>query len=217
MLARPIITQVSGELNDPTFITWAEADHIRNFNSARKQIVLVRPDAYSDLESVLLTPGSNTHSLPDGALRLLKVTRNMGEDGLTPGRALRMVDMDSLNTFDRDWPKASKGKAAIREISYDDTIPRVFNTEPPAHATTPVYVELGVSKLPVDMTDPDADSLEIPDIYEQPMRQYMLHLAFGVEVESQASMIKSRSFLQDFYNSLGLKTKVDKGFSPSKD
>ncbi|MCK4826182.1 hypothetical protein KA005_61130 [bacterium] len=217
MLARPIITQVAGELNDPSFITWTEADHIANFNSARRQVILVRPDAFSSLESVLLTPGENTHNLPADSLRLLKVTRNMGADGATAGRAIRMVDMESLNTFDRDWPKASKGKTVIRETAYDDRFPTVFNTEPPAHATTAVYIEVGVSKLPTDMADPDADSLEIRDTYEQPMRQYMLHLAFAVETESQASMAKSRSFLQDFYNSLGIKTKVDKGYTPSKD
>ena len=217
MLGRPFITTVSDELNDPSFVTWSEADLIRYLNSAQRQLILVRPDSNSSTENVLLTPGESKHSLNAGSLRLLEVESNMGSDGLIRGRSLRMVDSESLKTFDRDSQKASKGKTVIREIFYNDKAPTIFRTEPAAHATTPVYLELTVSKVPVDIVDPDADSIDVPDIYEQPLRQYMLHLAFAVEVESQASMTKSRAYLQDFYNSLGIKTKVDKGFTPSKD
>lgn len=217
MLGRPFITGVSGELNDPNFITWSEADHIRFLNSAQRQVVLVRPDSNSSVENVLLTPGETKHSLPAGALRLLEARRNMGEDGATPGRTIRMIDKASIDLYDRNWPKASKAKTVINEITYNDKTPTIFDTIPAAHATTPVYIEVAVSRTTTDIVDPDTDSIDIPDIYEQPIRQYMLHLAFAVEVESQASMAKSRAYLQDFYNSLGIKTKVDMGYTPSKD
>ncbi len=217
MLARPIVTQVAGELNDPTFVTWSEDDHISFINSARRQVILMRPDAYSVVESIQLTAGSSKHSLPAGRLRLLDVIRNMGSDGNTPGRAIRMIDRGSQDLYNRNWHKSDKAKTVIREVVYNDKYPRTFYTDPPAHATTNVYIEAAMSALPADIEDLDTDDILIPEIYEQPIRQYMLHLAFGVEVESRASMAKSRAFLQDFYNSLGIKTKVDQMFTPSKD
>ncbi len=217
MLGRPLITSVSGELNDPDFVTWSEADHIANLNSAMKQIVIVRPDAYSIVESLLLTPGESKHSLSTGSIRLLDVIRNMGSDGSTPGRAIRVIDRASNDLFNRDWHKASKAKTVIREVVYNDKYPRILYTDPPAHGTTAVYIEVAISKSPPGIADADVDTIPIPDVFEQPIRQYMLHLAFAVETESQSSMAKSRAYLQDFYNSLGLKTKVDRAFTPSRD
>jgi len=214
--ASEVIIQVQEELNDDDKVTWDDADMLRYINAAQLQVVLVRPDANSVIENVTLTPGNTRHSLASGQLRLLDVIRNMGADGLTPGRPIRMVDRASHDLFNRNWHSAV-GKTVIREVMYNEKVPAYFYTDPAAHAITAVTIEVAASKAPTDVADVDAGVLGIADIYQQPVRQYMLHMAFAKEVESRTSVARSRGYLQDFYNSLGIKTKVDAMYSPSKE
>lgn len=216
MQALTIATNVRTELSDDDKTTWSDADLLSYMNSAQKMVVLVRPDANSVSSSLLLTPGETKHSLASGDLRLLGVTRNLGSDGSTPGRPIRMIESADQDLFNQSWHTAV-GKASIDEVMLNEKVPTQFYTNPPAHATTPVYIETEVSRVPTELTDIDTDPIAISDIYEQPIRQFMLHLAYAVEVESVTSTAKSRGYLQDFYNSLGIKTKVDAIYSPSRE
>lgn len=213
--AADIVSQVRLELNDDSKVTFTDADMLLYLNAAQHQIVLVRPDAYSAIESLVLTAGETKHSLASDQLRLLGVIRNMGSDGTTPGKPIRMVDFASHQLYDQKWHTAT-GKTTIRDVMYNENTPTYLFTDPPAHATTTVYIEVSVSKAPPNVTDVATGALALSHIYEQPLRQYMLHMAYAKEIESEKSTRKSRAYLQDFYNSLGLKTKVDAMYSPSK-
>ena len=181
--AADIVSQVRLELNDPDKVVWTDPDMLLYINAAQRQIALVRPDAYSAIETLLLTAGETKHSLASGQLRLLGVTRNMGSDGTTPGKPIRMADFESHQLYDQNWHTAV-GKIVIRDVMYDEKTPTYLFTDPPVHATTPVYIEVKVSKVPTDVTDVDTGALSLSHIYDQPMRQFMLHQAYAKEIES---------------------------------
>lgn len=60
--------------------------------------------------------------------QVLGVARNMGTDGLTPGEAIRMVEVDVLNSGTPFWHN-SVG-TSVRQLVYDPQVPRDFYVSP---------------------------------------------------------------------------------------
>jgi len=213
MKVSTIINDVAKELGDPSMVTWNRPTLIGLLNQAVKQVILVRPDANSVTELVALVAGTK-QNLPTGALRLLKVVRNMGVDGLTAGKAIKIVESDTLDAFDPDW-HSNPQVPVITSYLYDESAPNVFYVNPPADATT--QVELQVSKIPsdleTDMNDTvfnDANTVVgLKDIYTNPIMEWILYKAFSFEKASSNSVQTANTHMNSFYGSLGMKIKSD--------
>ena len=219
MQVSTIINDVAKELGDPTMVTWNRPTLIGLLNQAVKQVVLVRPDAYSSTENITLVAGTR-QSLPTGALRLLNVTRNMGADGLTAGKVIKYVSQDTLDAFDPDW-HTNTAKAVITGYVYDDSNPDVIYVNPPSDATT--QIEVVVSRIPAEL-DPDMDDTDfndsatvvgLKDIYVNPIMEWMFYKTFSFEASSAASIQAANTHMTSFYNALGVKTKTDSATSPA--
>ena len=218
MQVSTIINDVAKELGDTAFTTWTRAHLIGLLNQAVRQVLLVRPDANSSTESIPLTAGS-LQALPAGALRLLRVIRNMGTDGLTPGRVIRFVDQPTLDAFDPDWHSATPS-AVIKSYTYDEKAPDVFYVNPPANGLT--QIEVVVSRLPAvldpAMDDPtfnDANTVtNLKDIYANTLMDWVLYKAYSYESSAVNSAQMANAHMNSFYNSLGVKAKTDAAISP---
>ncbi|MDY7001255.1 MAG: DUF6682 family protein, partial [Thermodesulfobacteriota bacterium] len=143
MLAAKVISQAMRQYQDlggdrTTVSAWVDF-----LNLAQHQVVLHKPDASSVVENMQLAPGV-LQSIPTGRMRLLRVFRNMGTDGATPGKVVGLCDQEALGLANLLWPSA-EASVAVDNYAFDDLFPEKFWVSPPVHATTAVYVEIGCS------------------------------------------------------------------------
>lgn len=214
MLASQLIAAAATELNDDDLITWTQDDHIEFINSAQRQVAVERPDASQTSESIALVAGTK-QTIPAGYRRLLDITRNMGADGLTPGKPIIGVDRASLDLANQYWHSAT-GKTSVQNYTYDEKTPEIFYVSPPVKAGEVVQIEAVFSTVPAEVTDP-ADELAINDIYYNAILDWMLYRAFSVEVDSANSGAMAARHYAAFGNFFDKKYKIDIGFSPSKE
>ncbi len=220
MTVRTIIDEISADLTDSGHDVWTEVDLLRYLNDAQRQVVFHRPDSYSTTQAVQLTAGITKQSLPIAANRLLNngIKRNMGADGATPGRVITDTDLESMDLVDPDWHTRT-GKAVIEHYIYDEADPSIFYVTPPAHLTTAVWVEMTYSSDPPELliADIETDNISLDLTYEPVLKEWMLYRAYSKETDSNESRSLAASHFQVFGNLLGLKFKIDRMYSSSKE
>lgn len=212
MQAGVIITAVAAELQDPNHVRWSLPKLLGYLSSAQRAVALVRPDATAQTEVVALAPGTR-QSLPANSHRLLKVIRNMGADGATPGDVIRKTEIDTLDRFDPGWHAASRAHKAVLEYVYDDRVPLTYYVNPPVPDTPAVQVEISHSAVPAELAA-TTDPLAVNDVYEAALRHWTLYLAYSLNVE-QRNANRAGGHFQAFFAVLGVKTRSDMMVSPN--
>lgn len=206
-----IIAKVGKKLNDEGQTRWTDAELLADLNEAQRQIVFLKPNAYSIVATVLLVAGVK-QTIPSGSIQLLDVTRNMGTDGVTPGDTITQVMKRELDAIDRSWPTAASS-SAVQHFFYEPEKDRkTFYCYPPQPAAAPGYVELIHSDTPADLAT-SGSNITLDDIYQDAIFQYMMYLGHIKEVE-EASMGKAQAWYAQLMNTLGLRTSVADAFSP---
>lgn len=213
MQAITLITQLASDFQDGDYTLITKPEWAEYLNDAQRQVVLVRPDSSYSIESILLVAGTK-QDLPSNGLRLLGIIRNMGVDGVTPGKPVNVVDRQTMDLYDPYW-HTKTGQKAIKNYVLQEASPKTFYVTPPVISGTDVYVEVNMSVLPTEIADPDTDAIALDDIYASPLRHWMLHRAYSKETDSPGSQQMQAFHLQAFYQSLGIKMKTDIMFSPS--
>lgn len=215
MIAGDIIRKVRDGLQDDNQVRWTDSELLDYLNAAILMLALVRPDSSQKNVAHKLTAGTK-QSIPVDGLRFLKVSRNLGADGNTPGYPVTDAKLATLNALDRSWHKKT-GKTYISSYAFDEKIPKEFYCHPPVSSSVNVYVDLYYSASPVPIIDiEDEDPLIADDVYEAPIKMWMLHLAFAKELSSVSSQQLSARYENSFYQALGIKSKVDLNISPNK-
>jgi hypothetical protein len=172
-LVREALRRVSVLLNDADtqFNRYTEQSCVDLLNDAALVAVTFVPTLGVRVDSIRLQPGSKQdieliaadRVIPgDGAaaaevrgINLMKgPLRNMGQNGASPGRAVRVVDGKTLDAVDPYWHSPAKASAVVRSIVFDPLMPRHFWTEPAVHATTAVWLEIPYSAQPDRIPDP---------------------------------------------------------------
>lgn len=213
MQALAIVESIAKDLSDISYVTWSKIELTEYLNSALRRICLARADASSAVETVKLVAGTK-QSIPASSRRLLDIVRNMGSDGTTAGKVITSVDMNSLSLYRPSW-HTDTAKTAIKHFMYDDIVPKTFYVTPPVHATTNVYVEIKVSKNPVEISNVETDAISIEDVYEPAIRHWMLYRALSKETDASVSIQEAAMHMAAFNEVLGIKGKTDLTFSPS--
>lgn len=140
----------------PQYTRWPEIELVVYANYAQRAIAKYLPQAGSRVDAIKLAPGTKqdltrvlaANILPgDGStpadvsgIALLDVIRNMGPNGQTPGRVIRLIDRYTKDTNDPLWH--TKTGAEIREYIYDKQTPRVLYVVPGVPSSGAVWVEL---------------------------------------------------------------------------
>jgi hypothetical protein len=149
LLVAAVLSRVSILLQDtvPQYQRWPEAELVNWLNDAQVAIAKYLPDECTVSGALKLANGTRQmietvatadFKLPSGAApavaingnRFVAPLRNMGADGLTPGRAIRLVDRDDLDSQDPDWH--TRTGTAVASVMYDEMTPRVFWISPAA-------------------------------------------------------------------------------------
>lgn len=188
-LARVLVSEASGYLKDETNRRWSQAVLLNWLNYAESAICMIKPDAYSKTASRQLSPGT-LQSVASDAIMVGRVNRNMGADGLTPGRIVTLMPLSTMDN-DPDWHTDT----AETEIKHFIPIPGSndrFYVWPPVHAETAVYVEETYPAVPTPITVANwttgTEVINLSDIYVNPILQLMLFRACDMLSSNIAGM-----------------------------
>lgn len=242
ILVKDVLWRVAVLLQDtaPQFQRWPERELVHWLNDAQRAISKFLPMACCRVDSVKLAPGTrqSIEAIPqanivpgDGialaapvyGIQLLNPRRNMGANGTTPGRAIRMVERDVLDSQDPDWH--TRVGAVINSVIYDAQSPRYFYVTP--GVTGDVWVELAYSAKPREIPNtgvPGSDLylhsgsstavIGVDDEYVSDLVNYTVALANMKDVkyaDPQMAQQATRSFTE----SLNAKVAAVKGANPN--
>ncbi len=220
MLAETLINQIRDQLHVTSDVRWTLNEKIRALNFAQKLVVILRPDANAKNLSVELDVSDTKQSIPTGGIRFLKLTRNTGVDGDTPGKGITLVDFDAMTLENIDWhTDAAAASPSVEHFLYDNTNPLNFYVYPQTHGTTAQWVEIIYSKEPTpvpedDVYDPLTDVIGVPDIYEPVLFDFVAHRLYLKDEEAGSAQSAAMHF-QSAYQLLGVKSQKDTLFNPS--
>lgn len=247
ILVREALRRASNLLNDlvpAQFQRHTERDCVDYLNDAALAIVKYLLTAGSRLDAVKLKPGTrqsietiaaadckpgdgSVPAVPILGINLLRVVRNMGAGGLTPGRAIRIVDQKMLDAQDPDWHAASRAKTVVSGFTYDPALPRYFFVTPPVHATTAVWIDLAYNAQPLKVPAGGAPGSEVylsggsnaapiplPDEYIDDLVNYVVARAKMQNTE-WADPIGAQFFAGLFLNALNGKVAAVSGANPN--
>jgi hypothetical protein len=246
ILVREALRRVSKLLQDisPQFINYPEQEAVDALNDAHLAIAKFLPSAASRVDAVKLVPGTqqsietilaasckpgdgSTPAAPIYGVSLLGVRRNMGADGLTPGRIIRVVDQEVLDAQDADWHLAARAKTAVQVYTYDPLTPLYFSVSPPVHASTAVWVTVAYNAQPIRIPNtgtPGAElyladgassaTIQIRDEFIDDLVNYVVARANMKDAE-WADGNKASYFAGLFLGSINAKVQVLTGTNPN--
>ena len=191
--AKTIIDKASIQLIDLTNIRWTRAELLSWLNDGLRQIVTIQPSASSTTVSKQLAVGTRQYIPTDGWL-LLSVYRNMGTNGTTPGRVIRIVSREILDSFNPNWNTVT-ATAEVRNYMYTDQDQLAFYVYPPNTGTQ--YIELNYSVQPVDLTL-ETQPIPIFDVFQSALVDYILYRACSKDAEYAPGVQLSQSYMATF-------------------
>jgi len=216
-----LISRIQDILQDTTSIRWPEAELLRYINDAQREVCNLRPESTATTANTALVVGTK-QSLPAGGLRLIRVTRNMSSaaGNATGARAVRLVDVDILNTQEPNWhdPTVS-GDAAhsttVKHYIFDEDNPRSFYVYPGASSTS-TFLEIVYSAAPTDLANTSA-TLHVDDIFANAVIDYVLFRCYMKDAEYAGNSQRAGTHFQLFSSSLGTGGQAQFDLSPNQD
>lgn len=202
-----LISRIQDTLQDTTGVRWTEAELLRYINDAQREVVNFKPQASADHSNVQLATGTE-QSIPDVAMSLIKVVRNMSATGgsATGKKSIRLVDEDILNSIEPDWHDPTvTGDAAhgsvIKHYIFDPDDPRRFYVYPGVKSGSNAYVELITSRSPTDLSA-TSSTIYIDDIYGNALVDYVLFRCYMKDSEFAGNAQRASQHYQLFLNSV---------------
>lgn len=210
--AQTIIDRAATLLHDSANTRWPVSEMLNWLGDAQRDAVLIKPDAYT--KTIVLTLAAGTRqtlaSTADMNL-LLRLSRNMASDGVTPGRVIRVVAEEMLDGYNPDWHSATP-VATILHYTYDPATPGMFQVYPPAAAGT--KVEAIYSALPAIPTSV-GDTIALQDSLSVALTNYLCYRALSKDAEFGDNAVKAASYYKLFTDALGYSTKQQAEASPN--
>lgn len=169
--AGEIISRVTKTLFDEGFDRWTEAELLEYITDSQREVVLLKPSAFTKNESFQLVAGT-LQSLPATGLILIDVVASMGADGLTPGQSVTQIDRTILESVRPNW-RTNIANVNARHYMFDDRDPKRFEVYPP-QPDPAGYIQVIYAASP-DAITANTDVLALDSIFDTPV--YYLTLA----------------------------------------
>ena len=237
VLVSEALRRASALLNDdaPQFTRYPERELVDWLNDGCMALFKYLPTAASRINAIKLVPGTRQSIgvLPAGSVRLedgslnvapvygfalLRLVRNMGTDGLTVGRTIRVVEQASLDAVMPLWHQsqaettgAAKG---VGSYAWQPTTPMHFYVCPGVRTSPDVWVEAAFCAYPTRATLGDAGALPVGDEYLDDVVNYMVARAHLKQTEFSEPQ-KGEFFEQLFLGSLNARVVALTGASPN--
>ena len=218
-------------LQDQGFVRWTKPDLAKWINLACRMLVRLKPGVLVTSAALLLTAGTKQtlvgasfKKTVDGAalaitaLELLGVVRNLGSTGTeaAAGKPITLMQRQTLDVALPGW----HSQAAGTEIKYllPDLLDRkTFHVYPKATASPAMYIEVEVTRLPVNSLQDSASAFAsndldagIDDIYEDVLVDLVLGLAFRLDGENASYAALSWRYLSGAMAALGVRVPREK-------
>lgn len=191
-------------------VRWLNAEVIGWINSGLNEVVMFKPNSLVNNESFQLAANSTRQTLPSStgkkALLLLDISRNLGADGLTSGGAIIPIDRRVLDLTIRNWHVVDSTQTAVKHYMYDPRDPLHFYVYPAMQSA--VYVEIIYSRCPNEITAL-ADSIDLPDIYENCLIDYVLYRAYSKDSDFTGKSERALTHYKAFISALGGKQQAE--------
>jgi hypothetical protein len=135
VLVDSILTRAANVLQDPSSTRWPKDELLGWLNDAQREVILVRPDAYTRNKSHDLVGASTRQTLPNDALKLTDIVCNVG------GPSITSIERRVLDEQHPDWHLAEAD--SVVHYIYDERDPKTFyvypapSVIPPNTATNP--------------------------------------------------------------------------------
>jgi len=225
VLASAILAQVDTVLLDTAKTRWPDTEKLEYLNDGQRQLVIYKPDAFVVNDAYSLVAGTK-QNIPDGTnafqnptpttldegVALIRVIRNMGTDGLTPGAVISPVGADFLDNYNPDWHTESQ-VATVNNYLFDDYDPTRFYVTPPNDGTG--YVEVAYSAVPIDVATVNT-AITLRNVYRDALRDYVLFRCYDKDAAlSPLNVNRSIQKFNLFVSALGRMDLVRRVISPN--
>lgn len=193
-------------MSDDDRIRWDEAERIRWFNDAGKEIVLRRPAARAVTQTLTLVSGT-FQTAPAGTAQVMDVIRNLTAAN-APSKAITVVDRQALDRADPSWHISKAG--ATRHFMVDDRSPTTFYVYPQAVAGAKVEALLAVP--PPDVSA-KTDTIDLRAEFIGPLINWALYRCHTKDSEYAQGAVAAQHY-QAFQDSLGAPQAAEQANSP---
>lgn len=197
-------------LQDNTNVRFPNAELLKFFNDAQKEVVLHRPDA-SMVNTTFACATGSKQTLPAAALRLTEIVRNVG------GRSITQLQRRILDETLPNWHETVAGTNKIEHFIYDPVDPKTFYVYPKAVSGTH-SIEIVFSSSPTDIAISDFSSdttvIGLDDVYSNCLLDYILYRSYQKDSEFAGNAQRAMMHYQSFATALGIKTQADGAATP---
>lgn len=198
-----IINKAAIQLLDTSNTRWTRPELLGWLNSGQRQCVLIQPNSHADTAVMQLAAGTRQKLPPDG-WTLLDVYRNMGTNGTTPGRVIRIVSRQVLDAFNPNW-HTTTAASVVQNYIYDIEDQKAFYVYPPADGTG--WVELNYAQIPVDLAS-ETNVITLDDVLEPTLIDYVLYRANAKDAEYAPGVQLAQMYWAAFTQALGARDKA---------
>lgn len=243
-LVKDAIYRVSTQLQDiaPQFTRWNERELVTWLNDAQKAIAKYLPSSCTRVDAIKLKPGTKqsieliaqSDVIPgdgsDAAIvygnYLNDVVRNMGMIGTAPGRAVRVVSREVLDSQNPDWHTII-GNGRVSQFVFDPRSPKNFYVTPAVGATV-TWVEVSYLANPVEIKNTgtvaaplygsDGNNtavISVDDKYIDDLVNYVLARAYMKDTDFALSQPNASAYSGMFTSSLNAQVAAVTGNNPN--
>lgn len=235
---KDILFAVSTQLQDvdPQFERYTQRELVTWLNEGQKAIAKYVPSSCSRVDAIKLVPGTKQQITKvlaanikpgDGStakdlygIALTSLIRNMGSDGATPGRAIRVLDRETLDSFTPNWHTQTGDY--IEGFIYDPRTPQVFYVTPGVKSAANLWVEAQLianpDEVPVNgsygMDGSDTTPISIDEQNTDDLTNYILARAYMKDSES-SNVAMASAYGQQFVSSINSQAAAITGVNPN--
>lgn len=205
--AADIINDAANTLQDDGNVTWTRAELLVYASDSQRAACIVKPDAFVKNVALVLVAGT-VQNLPDDGNAFVRIVRNMGTDGATPGRAPRSLTVDLLDRQNPNWHGASADPTVL-EYAYDERDPKRFYVSPPQPAAGQGQVQLVYQAFPPALAA-ETDQIALDAVYRTVLMHYVCYRAYLKNGELQNNL-DAQAHRAEFLALLGAKDRAEDG------
>lgn len=206
-LVELIVNDVSTLLQDVNKQRWSDADMMRWLGESEQIIASIKPASVAAKVSIALLAGVD-QDLPADGLMILRFRRNT-----VSGAVVQLVDEDTQNRIDTNWPGATETLDAATVIYDTEVDPLTFMVAPPNNGSGSLDVVYAKIPAPVTAT---TQPISVNDSFVPLIKDYVMYRALLQETEGQ-NLNRSALHLQTFLQGLGLNSQAYEQLNPMKE
>ena len=215
-----LIARIQNILQDTTSVRWPQSELLQYINDAQREVVNLRPESSATTDNVALVTGT-AQTIPTTGLRLIKVVRNMSDasGGASGKRAIRLVDVDVLNSQEPQWHDPTVTGDAAHQTTpkhyiFDEDDPRRYYVYPGVAGDA--FVEIVYSGAPTDLSAVGS-TMYVDDIFANALIDYTLFRCYLKDAEFAGNQQRAATHYQLFAASVGAGGQAQFNVSPNLD